>query len=127
MFIYRYLCLLAHSGVQHILCCVFALYVFVLCTLCCQFLWTVHFWLPLRYSVTFILYTDQSFSLLSLLIPAFLTGVTCFDHVICIYSGILERFPYQIAFVSFNSNTTDATGGAAASYHSGAHDLMNGF
>jgi hypothetical protein len=29
----RYLCLLAHSGVQHIVCCVFVLYVFVLCTL----------------------------------------------------------------------------------------------
>jgi hypothetical protein len=26
----------------------------VLCTLCCQFLWIVHFWLPLRYSLTFI-------------------------------------------------------------------------
>ena len=26
----------------------------VLCSLCCQFLWTVLFWLPLRYSLTFI-------------------------------------------------------------------------
>jgi hypothetical protein len=26
----------------------------VLCTLCCQFLWIVQFWLPLRYSLTFI-------------------------------------------------------------------------
>jgi hypothetical protein len=33
-----YLCLFAHSDVQHILCCVFALFFFVLCTLCCQFL-----------------------------------------------------------------------------------------
>ena len=31
----RYLCLFAHSGVQHILCCVFALFVFVLCIICC--------------------------------------------------------------------------------------------
>ena len=30
-------CLLAHSGVQHILCCVFVLFVFVLCILCCRF------------------------------------------------------------------------------------------
>jgi hypothetical protein len=79
----RYLCLLAQSGVQHILCCVFVLFFFALCTqfcqllwivylfslplrysltfilvlcaLCCQFLWIVHFWLPLRYSLTFIL------------------------------------------------------------------------
>ena len=26
----------------------------VLCTLCCPFLWIVYFWLPLRYSLTFI-------------------------------------------------------------------------
>jgi hypothetical protein len=31
-----YLCLFAHSGVQHILCCVFVLFFFVLCDLCCQ-------------------------------------------------------------------------------------------
>jgi len=43
----RYLYLFAYSGVQHILCCVFVLFVFVWCTLYCQFLWIVHFWLPL--------------------------------------------------------------------------------
>jgi len=51
----RYLSLLVYSGgVQHILCCVFVLFVFVLCILCCQFLWIVHCRLPLRYSLTFI-------------------------------------------------------------------------
>ena len=50
----RHLCLLAHSGVQRILCCVFALFFLVLCAMCCQFLWIVHFWLPLQYSLTFI-------------------------------------------------------------------------
>jgi hypothetical protein len=34
----RYFCLLAYSGVQHILCCDFDLFYYVLCTLCCQFL-----------------------------------------------------------------------------------------
>jgi len=34
----RYLCLFAYSGVQHILCCVFHLFLFMLCTLYCQFL-----------------------------------------------------------------------------------------
>jgi uncharacterized membrane protein (DUF485 family) len=34
----RYLCLFESSGVHNILCCVFVLIVFVLCTLCCQFL-----------------------------------------------------------------------------------------
>jgi hypothetical protein len=50
----RYMCLFAHSGIQHILCCVFVLIFFVLCTLYCQFLWFVLFLLPLRYSLTFI-------------------------------------------------------------------------
>jgi hypothetical protein len=39
----RYLCLLAHSCVLHILSCVFVLFCFFLCTLCCQFLWIVYF------------------------------------------------------------------------------------
>ena len=69
----HYLSLFVYISVQHILCCVFGLFVFVLCTLCCQFfwivhfwlpfvlctlccqfLWIVHFWLPLQYSLTFI-------------------------------------------------------------------------
>ena len=37
----RYLCLLAHNGVHHILCCDFGLFFFVLCILRCQFLWIV--------------------------------------------------------------------------------------
>ena len=48
----RYLCLFAYSGVQHILCFVFALFFFDLCALCCQFLWTIHSWLPLQFSLT---------------------------------------------------------------------------
>ena len=55
----RDLCLLVHSGVQHILCCVFVLFFFVLCTLC-----TVSqdslFCLPLRYSQTFISNNDRN-------------------------------------------------------------------
>ena len=41
----RYLCLFAHSGVQHILRCICVLFFFILCALCSQF------WLPLRYSL----------------------------------------------------------------------------
>ena len=48
----RYLCLFAHSGVQRILCCVFALYFFILSILC--WLWIVHFLLPFLYCLTFI-------------------------------------------------------------------------
>ena len=49
-----YLCFLAYSGVQHLLCYVYVSFFLVLCILCCQFLWIVHFWLPLRYSLTLI-------------------------------------------------------------------------
>ena len=57
------LCLLAHGGVQHMLCCVFVLFFFVLYTLCCQLLWIVHFWFLIRYSLTFNYYaTGRWFS-----------------------------------------------------------------
>ena len=46
---WRLLCLLAHSGVKHILCYVFVLFFFALCTLSYQFLWIVPFWWSLRY------------------------------------------------------------------------------
>jgi hypothetical protein len=59
----RYMCWLSHSGVQHILCCVFVLFVFVLCALCCRLLQIVHFLLPLRYSLMFI--SDVSSSLMT--------------------------------------------------------------
>jgi len=51
----RYLCLFTYSDVQLILCCVFVSFFFVLCTLCCQFLYCPFLLiLPLRYSLTFI-------------------------------------------------------------------------
>jgi hypothetical protein len=50
-------CVASFSGLS-IFDCPFAilyrLFVFVLCTLCCQFLWIVYVWLSLRYSLTFI-------------------------------------------------------------------------
>ena len=48
----RYLCLFAYSGVQHILCGVFALSFFILCPMCRWLLWIILF-LSLRYSLTF--------------------------------------------------------------------------
>ena len=49
-----------YSGVQHILWCVFALFVFVLCTLCFQFLWIVNVDY-VRYSLVFIETTKLRF------------------------------------------------------------------
>jgi hypothetical protein len=54
MYYLRYFYLFTYSGVQHILCCIFVLFFFVLCTLCCHFLWIVHFWLPLRDYLAFV-------------------------------------------------------------------------
>ena len=76
----RYLGLFSHSGVQHILCCIFVLvFFFVLCILCCQFLWIVHFWLPRWYSLTFIclLYLNWHCSLLTCLINICAIWFTC--------------------------------------------------
>jgi len=54
----RYLCLFEYSGVQHILSCVFGLFVFVLCLVypvscvpCVASFSVVQFLLPLRYSL----------------------------------------------------------------------------
>jgi hypothetical protein len=48
----RYLCLFAYSGVQHIVCC--GLFLHLVHSVCCQFLWIIIFWVPLQYYVTFI-------------------------------------------------------------------------
>ena len=53
-FICVYLCIV----VSNTYCVVFF---FVLCLLCCQFLWIVHFWFHLRYSLTFILKWQNTF------------------------------------------------------------------
>ena len=49
----RYLCLFSHSGVQHILCCVFVLFFFVLLpvSLDCQYLTTPLVFLVVYYLV----------------------------------------------------------------------------
>ena len=59
--LFTYLCLFTCSNNHHILCSV--LFVFVFCTLCCQFLWIVYLWSPIRYSLTFI--NDDSWLYLS--------------------------------------------------------------
>ena len=53
MFYLRYLCLFTYSVLwSNTYCVVFlVLFLFVLCTTCCQFLWIVHFRLPFLYSL----------------------------------------------------------------------------
>ena len=85
----RYLCLFEYGGVQHILCCVFALFVFVMCTQYCQFLWIVLFLLPLRYSLTFIVYPMLPVSLDCpfLIAPSVFSNVYCV-HYVASFSGL---------------------------------------
>ena len=57
----RYVCLLTYSSVQHTLCCAFVLICLRLVAGVpngVKFHWIVYFWLPLRYSLTFI-YCNQ--------------------------------------------------------------------
>ena len=78
----RYFYLFTHSGVQHILCCVFLFCLssyFVLCTQCCQCLWIVHSWLFLRFSLALIYkICDWSISIQLLLSRNNLMVETCF-------------------------------------------------
>ena len=71
----HYLCLIARSVVQHMLYCVFVLIFIALCVLCFQFLWNVHFWLPLWYSLTFIWFTS--------ILPAFMKKIICISLYYC--------------------------------------------
>ena len=107
----RYLYLFAYSGVQHILCCVFALFYFVLCPLCCQFRWIVHFWFPLRYSLTFgclrLLYPMLSVSLdcSFLIAPSVFSNVylSCILCILCLQFlwivYFLFRLRYSLMFI----------------------------
>jgi hypothetical protein len=38
-----------------------------------------------------------------------------------------KQFPFQMTFVSFNSNTTDITSGAGTAHPSGAHEFTHRF
>ena len=88
----RYLCLFTYSDVQHTLCCVFVLFVFVLCTLCCQFHWIVHFRVSLRYRLTFILKMATLFYFISIPTVSFECFLGGFRILLCFSSFIYCLF-----------------------------------
>ena len=88
----RYLCLLAYSGVQHILCFVFVLFVFVLSTLCSQFLWIVHLWLHLRNSLMFIMLNYRSLLLLNSIIEVTKYFLLILDVLFIVHAICTRRF-----------------------------------
>jgi len=69
----RYLCLFAYSDVQHILCCVFALFFFVLCTLCCRVVFL--------FTSSCVPYVASSLDCPYLIVPTSLLGqkMTCYS------------------------------------------------
>ena len=89
----RYVCLFAHSNVQHILCCLFF---FVLCTLCWQFLWIIHFCLiaPSVFSNVYVCCVEVKAEC----DPVFLTCLT--SHHLC----FLYYFYTNIAWKLFNAS-----------------------
>ena len=76
----HYLCLFVYIGVQHIMCYVFVLFVFVLFILYCQFLWIVHFWLSLRYSI----FLNQ-YMMVIILRNAYLQTRTNYDNTLLVF------------------------------------------
>jgi hypothetical protein len=70
-----YLCLLAYSGVQHILCFCFVLYFFVLCTLCCQFLCFSSYFVP--YVASFSVFLRIVYSMLPVSLFFFVLCTLC--------------------------------------------------
>ena len=57
-------------------------------------------------------------------------GLVCLIFMLCVFIYVYwcsTRFPYQMMFVSFNSNTPGATSGTGTTYPSGAPELTPGF
>jgi len=73
-----YLCLFAYSGAQHIMCCVFVVFFFVLCTIPydASFSGLSFFLLSLRLSLTFIRYIQYIYVLIAPLVSSNLCCIT---------------------------------------------------
>ena len=78
-----YLCLSTYSDVHTVLCVCFVFH-----RLCFQFLWIVHCWLPLRYSLTFIYYhwNYAIISPLSILRNNDVVRLNCFIRILNTYT-----------------------------------------
>jgi len=98
----RYLCLFTHCCVQHILCCVFTLFFFIWCIICCQFLWTVPFGLPLQCCLTFIYLVYHilpvSLDCPFLIAPSVLSNVylSCVPYVASFSGSSIFDYPFSV-------------------------------
>jgi len=89
------ICVCLHIVVSNTLCCVFVLFFFVSCTLCCQFLWIVHFWLALRYSLMLIYHKHWPWHWLCLPVSPFLPGRLRLEKIFLNqqFLQLLQAFP----------------------------------
>ena len=90
------MCLFVQSGIQHILCCSFVLFFFVLYTLCCQFLWIVFFIAPSVFSNVYIEGNDNNGSL------CFLGFLLLFCYIFIYYTSVLLLLFLRVQIVSVN-------------------------
>jgi hypothetical protein len=100
----RYLCLLAHCCVQLILCCVFVLSVFVLCTLCCPYLAIVCFrlvypMLPVSRDCPFLIATSV---FTNVLFKSYVYPKACINCYLSISTGLdNKRDDFNFPIVNF--------------------------
>ena len=100
----RYLCLLAHCCVQHILCCVFVLSFFVLCTLCCPYLAIVCFrlvypMLPVSRDCPFLIATSV---FTNVLFKSYVYPKACINCYLSISTGLdNKRDDFNFPIVNF--------------------------
>ena len=86
----RCFCLFASGDFRHVLCCCFS---FVLCALCCQFLWVLQFWLRLRYYLVFIFLIECLINVLFVLkMP---------NYLVYLYVPILKKMLLRVALEAF--------------------------
>ena len=100
----RYLCLFVYSA--SIKCCVVFLRVAYPNGLRCQFLWIVHFWLPLQYSLTFI-YNFRSVEYFFFFFRFLCFFLDVYIFIMALYSERLYlQFTMFSSFVVYNITET---------------------
>jgi hypothetical protein len=70
--------------------CPFVLFIFVLCTLCCQLFWSVHFWLSLRFVYLHLVANFSGVSIFLLLLRYSLTFIYARRKNTCILYTLLN-------------------------------------
>jgi hypothetical protein len=76
---------LVYSGPTHNIALFFEFACLRLVSICCQFLWIIHFWLLLRYSLPFIVKMTLYWTSLCFVLSYFICLFVCFYFVFCFW------------------------------------------